>query len=172
MSDIGDLATSIWDNEFGDATGAAMRTAEISSISGWLGANIGLLNTWIYSSYSGNSAGNILPAGTFKLEEQDIYTQLYLKHFYEKKGRNVLRGIDGSLNNDIDWVRLREGDSLIVRNNKTDVAKLYLSLAKEAEEELKDLTHYYNSYKSPPRQVAGDDGNTSRSGCGSVYINP
>ena len=172
MSDIGDLATSIWDTEFGDATGAAMRTAEIASISGWLEANVGLLNNWIYSSYSGTPAGNIVPSGTFKLEEQDIYTQLYLKHFYEKKGRNVLRGIDGSLNNDIDWIRLKEGDSLIVRSNKTDVAKLYLSLAKEAEQELKSLTYYYNSYKAAPRQVAGDDGNTSQSGCGSIYVNP
>ena len=171
MSDIGDLATSIWDNEFGDATGAAMRTAEINSISGWLAANIGLLNTWIYSTYSGTTPGNIVPSGKFELEEQEIYTQLYLKHFYEKKSRNVLRGIDGSLNNDIDWIRLREGDSLIVRSNKVDVAKLYLSLAKEAEAELKDLTYYYNSYKSPPRQVAGDDGATNYSGIGSVYIN-
>lgn len=164
MSDIGDLATSIWDNEFGDATGAAQRTNEINSISGWLAGNVGMLNTLIYKSFSGDTNGNICPTGTFKLEEQDIYTQVYLKHFYEKKGRNVLRGIDGSLNSDIDWIRLREGDSLIVRSNKTDVAKLYLSMAKEAGEELKDLVYYYNLYQAAPRQVAGNDGNYFVSG--------
>ena len=158
MSDIGDLATSIWDTEFGDATGAAQRTTAIAGISGWLAANVGLLNTVIYKSFSGNAEGNMCPSGKFKLEEQEIYTQLYLKHFYDKKARNVLRGIDGSLNNDIDWIRRREGDSLIVRSNKTDVAKLYLSLAKEAAEELKDLIYYYNSYQAVPRQVAGADG--------------
>lgn len=163
MSDIGDLATSIWDTEFGDATGAAHRTSQISSISGWLQANVGLLNNVIYSSFSGDASGDMKPAGKFKLEEQDIYTQLYLKHYYDKKARNVLRGIDGSLNNDIDWIRLKEGDSLIVRSNKTDVAKLYLSLAKEAGEELKNLIYYYNLYQARPRQVAGTDG--IQSGC-------
>jgi len=164
MSELGDLATSIWDNEFGDATGASQRTNEINSISGWLAGNIGLLNTLIYKSFSGDANGDVCPVGTFKLEEQDIYSQIYLKHFYEKKARNVLRGIDGSLNSDIDWIRLREGDSLIVRNNKTDVSKLYLSMAKDAAEELKDLVYYYNSYQAAPRQVAGNDGNHFVSG--------
>lgn len=164
MSELGDLATSIWDNEFGDATGASQRTNEINSISGWLAGNIGLLNTLIYKSFSGDANGDVCPVGTFKLEEQDIYSQIYLKHFYEKKARNVLRGIDGSLNSDIDWIRLREGDSLIVRNNKTDVSKLYLTMAKDAAEELKDLVYYYNSYQAAPRQVAGNDGNHFVSG--------
>ena len=164
MSELGDLATSIWDNEFGDATGASQRTNEINSISGWLAGHIGLLNTLIYKSFSGDANGDVCPVGTFKLEEQDIYSQIYLKHFYEKKARNVLRGIDGSLNSDIDWIRLREGDSLIVRNNKTDVSKLYLSMAKDAAEELKDLVDYYNSYQAAPRQVAGNDGNHFVSG--------
>ena len=164
MSELGDLATSIWDNEFGDATGASQRTNEINSISGWLAGNIGLLNTLIYKSFSGDANGDVCPVGTFKLEEQDIYSQIYLKHFYEKKARNVLRGIDGSLNSDIDWIRLREGDSLIVRNNKTDVSKLYLSMAKDAAEELIDLVYYYNSYQAAPRQVAGNDGNHFVSG--------
>jgi hypothetical protein len=169
MSDIGDLAVSIWDTEFGDATGAAQRTSEISNISGWLGANVGMLNTVIYKSFSGNAEGNVLPSETFKLEEQDIYTQLYLKHFYDKKARNVLRGIDGSLNSDIDWIRLREGDSLIVRSNKTDVAKLYLSMAKDAAEELENLVYSYNFYQAVPRQVAGNDGNYFVSGGRGYY---
>ena len=49
MNDIGNLATSIWDTEFGDETGVAHRTAEISSISGWLSANVGQLNNYIYN---------------------------------------------------------------------------------------------------------------------------
>jgi hypothetical protein len=164
MSEIGDLATSIWDNEFGDATGAAQRINEINSISGWLSANIGTLNTVIYKSFSGDSNGDVIPTGSFKLEEQDIYSKIYLKHFYEKKARNVLRGIDGSLNDDIDWIRLREGDSLIVRSNKTDVSKIYLGLAKDAAKDLQDLIHSYNMYQAAPIQVAGEDGNDFISG--------
>lgn len=164
MNDIGDLATSIWDNEFGDETGAAHRTSEISSISGWLSANVGQLNNYIYTSFSGASNGQMYPLGQFMLEEQNIFTQIYLSHYYKKKGRNVLRGIDGTLNSDIDWIRLKEGDSLIVRSNKTDVSKIYLDLSKEADEKLKGLVYYYNLYQAKPRQVAGRDGEGNVSG--------
>tara|TARA_B100000085_G_C18247235_1_gene392448 strand:- start:51 stop:575 length:525 start_codon:yes stop_codon:yes gene_type:complete len=164
MNDIGNLATSIWDNEFGDETGAAHRTSEISSISGWLGANVGQLNNYIYTAFSGASDGQMYPVGEFQLEEQNIFTQIYLSHYYKKKARNVLRGIDGSLNSDIDWIRLKEGDSLIVRSNKTDVSKVYLNLSKEADEKLTNLVYYYNIYQAKPRQVAGRDGDVGPSG--------
>jgi len=169
MNDIGNLATSIWDTEFGDETGVAHRTAEISSISGWLSANVGQLNNYIYTSFSGASDGQMYPAGQFRLEEQNIFTQVYLTYYYKKKARNVLRGIDGSLNSDIDWIRLKEGDSLIVRSNKTDVSKVYLSLSKEADEKLTNLVYYYNLYQAKPRQVAGEDGNPSPSGASYYY---
>ena len=159
MSDIGGLATRIWDTEFGDETGAAHRTTNISSISGWLQANVGQLNNYIYTAFSGQSNGTMFPTGAFKLEEQNIYTEIYLAHYYKKKSRNVLRGIDGTLSTDIDWIRLREGDSLIVRSNKVDVSKVYISLAKEADQKLKNLVYYYNLYQAAPRQVGGQDGN-------------
>lgn len=164
MNDIGNLATSIWDNEFGDETGALHRTSEISSISGWLSANVGQLNNYIYTSFSGASDGQMYPVGEFQLEEQNIFSQIYLSHYYKKQSRNVLRGIDGSLNNDIDWIRLKEGDSLIVRSNKTDVSKIYRDLGKESDEKLKNLVYYYNLYQSKPRQVAGRDGDFEISG--------
>ena len=158
MSEIGDFATNIWETEFGDETGVAHKNAEVSSISGWIQANFGLLNNYIYTSFSGSYAGDVYPKGSFKLEEQNIYKQVYLNHYYKKAGRNVLRGIDGTLNSDVDWVRLKEGDTIIQRPKRSETAKMYLDLAKEAAEELKELTYRYNSYQAAPRQVAGVDG--------------
>jgi len=170
VSEIGDFSTNIWDTEFGDETGVAHKAAEVSSISGWIQGNFGLLNNYIYTAFSGSAAGDVFPAGSFKLEEQNIYKQIYLNHYYKKAGRNVLRGIDGTLNADVDWVRLKEGDTIIQRPKRTETAKIYLDLAKEAAEELKNLVYYYNSYQASPRQVAGDDGSPyPESGVAIVY---
>ena len=70
---VGTLATNIWDTEFGDATGD--RTARISSISGWLQVNVGQLNNYIYTSFSGEANGTIVPETAFGLEEENIYTE-------------------------------------------------------------------------------------------------
>ena len=49
MSNIGDLANSIYINEF-DSSGVT-----VESISGWIENNIGQLNNTIYTSFSGVS---------------------------------------------------------------------------------------------------------------------
>ena len=56
--------------------------------------NIGLLNTYLYTSFSGsdNGEGQRVISG-FGLEEADIYKEMYLYHYYKKQARNTLRGI-------------------------------------------------------------------------------
>ena len=71
----------------------------------------------------------------------------------KEKARNVLKGIDSS----VDFISLREGDSMITRTNKNEIAKTYRGLAKDAEEELEKQVYAYNYYQAQPRQVAGTD---------------
>lgn len=148
MNQIGQLATDIYDTEFDYASTEIERSHKIQGISGWLLANEGLLNTLIYTNFSGVNPG-------FRLEEANIFKQLYISTYYKKESRNVLRNIttDG-----VDWIRLSEGDTTIVRNNKNEVAKTYLSLSKEADAEMKQLIYSYNLYGARPLQVAGADG--------------
>ena len=145
---IGTLASGIYYTEFDNLTGAAQISGEIQSVSGWLQQNIGMLNSLINTSFSGEDPN-------WLLEEPNIYSQIYLGHYYRKKSRDTLRGIDESA----DFITLREGDTVITRTNKNEIAKTYLSLAKESEEALKDLIYKYNAYNSSPIQVAGRDGN-------------
>jgi len=148
MNQIGNLAASIYDTEFGYASTELEREVEVVAISGWLIANEGLLNTLIYTQFSGTDPG-------MRLEEQNIFKQLYLSRYYRKASRDVLRNIttDG-----LDWTRLSEGDTTIMRNNKNETAKTYLSLAKEADETMTNLVYSYNLYGAKPYQVAGADG--------------
>jgi|TARA_R110000824_G_scaffold107299_4_gene253497 predicted NUDIX family phosphoesterase len=148
------LANTVFVNEFDSDTDMAT----LSQISGWFENNIGELNTVLFTSFSGSGVDStdevrIVPSGAFSTEESGIFKQLYLKHFYRKKARNVLKAIDSSA----DFITLREGDSVITRTNKNEIAKTYRGFAKDAEEELQNLVYAYNFYQAKPRQVAGNE---------------
>ena len=157
---VHDLADEIFANEFDYDSGYA----QFYYISGWLANNVGLLNTKIYSQYYVES-GNFNPTGTFQQEERAIYKQMYLYEFYTKKTRQVLRGVDSS----VDFVTLREGDTMITRTNKNELAKTYRGLATDARDEMEKLVASYNIYNAKPVQVAGEDGSPIYTGSGYFY---
>ena len=143
MSNIGDLATSIYINEF-DSSGTT-----VESISGWLDSNVGQLNNVLYTSFSGVS-GDV---EGLLLEEQSIYKQMYLYHHYTKQTRNTVRGIANDTNGNI--LSVRDGDNAITFVNKNEVSKVYKSLSQDAYNEMQALVGNYNNYQSSPRQVGG-----------------
>jgi hypothetical protein len=157
---VHDLADEIFANEFEYDSGYA----QFYYISGWLANNVGLLNTKIYSQYSVQNS-NFEPTGFFQQEERSIYKQMYLYEFYTKKTRQVLRGVDSS----VDFVTLREGDTMITRTNKNELAKTYRGLANDAREEMERLVSSYNIYQAVPVQVAGEDGSPIFTGSGYFY---
>ena len=157
---VHDLADEIFANEFEYDSGYA----QFYYISGWLANNVGLLNTKIYSQYSVQNS-NFEPTSLFQQEERSIYKQMYLYEFYTKKTRQVLRGVDSS----VDFVTLREGDTMITRTNKNELAKTYRALANDAREEMERLVSSYNIYQAAPVQVAGEDGSPIFTGSGYFY---
>ena len=157
---VHDLADEIFGNEFDYDSGYA----QFYYISGWLGNNIGLLNTKLFTNFSVDES-NFIPTGEFKQEERSIYKQMYLYEFYTKKTRQVLRGIDSS----VDFITLREGDTMITRTNKNELAKTYRGLANDAREEMERLVTAYNIYQAAPVQVAGEDGSPIFTGSGYFY---
>jgi hypothetical protein len=143
MGNIGDLANSIYINEF-DSSGVA-----VESISGWIENNIGQLNNAIYTSFSGVSG----IVDGLNLEEQSILREMYLYHYYTKQTRNTIRGIANDTNGNI--LSVRDGDNAITFVNKNEVSKVYKNLAQDANEKLMDLVSRYNNYRASPRQVGG-----------------
>lgn len=146
---VHDLADEIFANEFEYDSGYA----QFYFISGWLANNVGQLNTKIYTDFT-VTGGYFSPPTSFLQEERAIYKQMYLYQFYTKKTRQVLRGIDSS----VDFISLREGDTMITRTNKNELAKTYRGLANDAREEMERLVTSYNIYRAEPVQVAGEDG--------------
>lgn len=145
MSNLGDLATSIFENEFDSASGSP----SVSSISGWLDNNLGKLNNVLFTSFSGVSG----EVSGLLLEEQNIYKEMYLYHYYTKQTRNTIRGIADDTNGNI--LSVRDGDNAITFVNKNEVSKVYKSLAKDSYDALETLIANYNSFQASPRQVGG-----------------
>jgi len=150
---VSTISTGIFRDEFDSNTGYQ----PISAISGWLENNVGLLNTQLYTTFSGSGTADgdtaIQSTGTFRYEESDIFKQLYLVNYYKKKTRAVLKNIDSS----VDFISLRDGDAVITRTNKNEIAKTYRGLANDAETHLEMLIGKYNIFGAAPRQVAGTD---------------
>ncbi|MBN86529.1 MAG: hypothetical protein CL885_03300 [Dehalococcoidia bacterium] len=150
MSVLSDLAEQIYDHELGFGEVGDARQVEVDMIEAWLDAHLGELNTLINTSFRNTDLS------LFKEEEGAILREMYLINYYRKHGRNVLRLIDGSTN-ELDFQTIREGDSVITRTNKSEIAKNYRLLMSNSQERLDKMVHAYNMYRSKPSQVTGDD---------------
>jgi len=154
-----DIATGIFDNEFGGDTGVIT----VSQISGWLSANIGGLNVLLNKNYTGdnpaidNAAANIL-------------SKQYLVSYNTRAARNALRGVLSSSSSGDNILSVSDGDNRISFVNKKEVAREYQSASRDLMQEIKDLAYSYNMYESSPVQLAGYE--SSISGSAWFYTDP
>lgn len=146
MSVIGDLASGIFVNEFDSNTGAA----SISSISGWLQHNIGLLNTYLNTAFTGENP-------SFEDEEKAIFTNIYMGHYYKKQALKALRGIASDANS---LLEVTEGDTTVRLTNKNEVSKTFRGISNDYFEEAKKLIHNYTIYQAEPQQIVGYEAGT------------
>lgn len=141
MANLGQIAQNIFYFEFDADT----NETNISSISGWLNANIGELNNLIYTSHSGTGID-------LSTEEVDIFKHLYLSHFYKKKSRNAIKTI-GSASPSGNIISVSDEDSSVTFINSNEVSKQFRALSKDHLEEMNKLVYAYNFYKAAPTQV-------------------
>ncbi len=167
MNQLGTLAYTIWDTEFGDHSTALERQQKALLISGYLEANLGQLNVFLNTDFELKSTDKVSPE--LKYEENAIFTQLYLKDYYQRQARNILRNISETESSSssvttgvTEWTSIQEGDTVIRRSvasatSKNESAKALQNASKEANEILKRMIHSYNMYGSVPLQVVGKD---------------
>lgn len=161
------LASGIFENEFdNDET----ITSE-SKIKFWLEANVGALNSLIYTSFDDDfTCPDNIEDCNFGHEEANIYSLLYMKHFYGKASRSTLLGKDltstqsKTASGMSDWTRIQEGDTVIERQplysttSTSKVSENYADLLASTDSDLRDLVARYNLYGASPSQVHGKDG--------------
>jgi len=171
MNTVGKLAYGIW-QDLDSPT-----TPSVTFISGWIGAERGvgqlntLLNLEIIVDEDGVHAGELFVigdcSGVYEVgdfypilgnTEKAIYTELYKVDYYQKKVRDSLAGIlEGGDSLSTDWTSLTEGDTIIRRVNKNEVAKTYRNMSKDSRAYLDNLVSDYNRNTSMPNQVTFED---------------
>ena len=139
MANLFEIASGIFFYEFDADTDEV----NLSSISGWLRANVGKLNNLIYSDLSGD--------GDFSQEQQNIFKHLYLSQYYKKKSRNAIKAIASSSSNAI--LSVSDEDSAVSFVNSNEVSKSFRQLSKDHIEELNKLVYAYNMYQAKPVQT-------------------
>jgi hypothetical protein len=154
-----DLASGIVTTEFDGDTGIAT----VASVSGWLYENLGQVNTYLYTNFSGDNAQGTY--GLMDIEAQNVLKELYLSNYYNKEARNALRGITRSSVSGDNVLSLRDGDSAVTFINRNEVSKVYRGLANDCMDKVTKMAAQYNIYQAQPRQLGGIDA----SGIGIVY---
>lgn len=154
-----DLASGIVTTEFDGDTGIAT----VASVSGWLYENLGQVNSYLYTNFSGDNATGTY--GFMDIEAQNVLKELYLSNYYNKEARNALRGITRSSVSGDNVLSLRDGESAVTFINRNEVSKVYRGLANDCMDKVTKMAAQYNIYQAQPRQLGGIDA----SGIGIVY---
>ena len=153
------LASGIVTTEFDSDTGIAT----VASVSGWLYENLGQVNTYLYTNFSGDDASGTY--GIMDIEAQNVLKELYLSNYYNKEARNALRGITKSSVSGDNVLSLKDGESAVTFINRNEVSKVYRGLANDSMDKVTQMAAQYNIYQAQPRQLGGIDA----SGIGVVY---
>ena len=153
------LASGIVTTEFDSDTGIAT----VASVSGWLYENLGQVNTYLYTNFSGDDASGTY--GVMDIEAQNVLKELYLSNYYNKEARNALRGITKSSVSGDNVLSLKDGESAVTFINRNEVSKVYRGLANDSMDKVTQMAAQYNIYQAQPRQLGGIDA----SGIGVVY---
>ena len=153
------LASGIVTTEFNSDTGIAT----VANISGWLYENLGQVNTYLYTNFSGDNATGTY--GFMDIEAQNVLKELYLSNYYSKEARNALRGITKSSVSGDNVLSLKDGESAVTFVNRNEVSKVYRGLANDCMGKVTQMAAQYNIYQAQPRQLGGIDA----SGIGVVY---
>mgnify|MGYP006094997305 FL=1 len=153
------LASGIVTTEFDSDTGIAT----VASVSGWLYENLGQVNTYLYTNFSGDDASGTY--GFMDIEAQNVLKELYLSNYYNKEARNALRGITKSSVSGDNVLSLKDGESAVTFINRNEVSKVYRGLANDSMDKVTQMAAQYNIYQAQPRQLGGIDA----SGIGVIY---
>ena len=151
MAFVVDVADSIF-RELSDDSGVS-----IASISYWLRANVGRLNTLLNKNYSSqnNSTLELINADDGMIIgdwEATILTRIFLIDYYSRLVRKF-SGVGG-----IDIVNSVSSDGGVVKFlDRNRIAQNYIQMRKEVVTELKTLVNYYKIGHLRASQVAGDD---------------
>ena len=151
-------------------------TYSIASISYWVRANIGRLNSHINTFFVVNSSfeisqetdtknDNVLVKSEINLDEAAVLKKMFLIHYYDREIRSNISSAGSDT-----IIEVADQGSRVKKINKNEVIKSLASLKKQEYEELRSLIRDYKANQIKPRQVVGDDTIKGAHGGDSLYV--
>ena len=153
-----DIADEIF-REVGEPTAYS-----IASISYWVRANIGRLNSHINTFFEIDSTtyeiiqkideenNGVLVEKEITIDEGAILKRMFLIHYYDREIRtNITNAGTDTI------VQVTDQGSTVRKINKNEVVKSLTNLKKQEYEEMRTLISDYRRAEFRPRQVVGDD---------------
>lgn len=113
----------------------------------WLRDNIGRLNNAVNTSYTVD-VDTLELSGNLTEDQKVIFKNIYFCQYYSNMANKNL-GATGFA-----WVSIEEGDSKIRRASKTDIAKAFMGMAKDCQENLNKMIFYYKMNKALPSSLS------------------
>jgi len=129
----------------------------IAAIAFWVRANVGALNSLLFSSFVVNETTYEIVDSADDVTEIDINAvavlkKMYIVHRYAVIIRSKLTAIDSD-----DVVEVTHNDTKVRKLDKNQLIKTVSAEKKQEEEALKLLISAYRGIKFVPGQVVGDD---------------
>ena len=136
----------------------------IASISYWVRANIGRLNSHINTFFKVNPSSyeltqetdekndNALVESEITIDAAAILKKMFLIYYYD---REIRTNIGTSKTDTI--IQVTDQGSTVKKINKNEVIKSLTSIKRQEYLEMKDLIRDYRGNQIKPRQVVGDD---------------
>mgnify|MGYP003436807382 FL=1 len=119
----------------------------ISYLTTWLRDNIGRLNTLIGTCYTIDSE-TLEISDNLTEDQKTIFKSVFYCHYYSNMANKDL-GASGFA-----WTAIDEADTKIRRASKTDIAKTFILLSKDCNENLNKMVFYYKTNKALPRSLS------------------
>ena len=113
----------------------------------WLRDNIGRLNAAIGTSFK-IDVDTLEISENLSEDQKVIFKSIYYCQYYSNMANKNL-GATGFA-----WVSIEEGDSKIRRASKTDIAKAFIGMAKDCQENLNKMIFYYKMNKALPSSLS------------------
>jgi hypothetical protein len=136
---LGDLATGIWDDLNQPST------VSVENISGWLYTNVGKLNAYLDTCFSGVSNTGISPE--LNNREGAIFAQIYKIKFYERQVDSNLGAGAYAI------VEFRDADKQVRLASKTELAKTYKDLKSQEQAVLREMVNTYKMDRAAPNGI-------------------
>lgn len=148
MKSITIMAQEVWEDEFLEDPSYGL---SLGIITGWMESSLGKVNISLHQAYEPEDNDDPV----FDDGGAEVYKMMYISKYYTGAAQKALRGIMDESVSAI--LSVKDDDTIVTKINKSEVGKTMRAIAKDYQDELRELVHQHKIHYSPPKQIFNED---------------